>query len=283
MLFIIFEVSVMNKNILYILGLLILSQNVYADRCNHRGGGVPPGCPAKVVELPPKVETVKAPPEVLNAGGTDHPLTVLKHVDPPVIMKVPKPMPQEKEVTPPLLKVRIPHPVPHATPPFAQGTPPLLKVAVPHKVPHATPPLAPVTPPLLKAAVPHKVPHATPPLAQGTPPLLKAPPIVPHQAPHLVSSNAPIHIPAKSPNAIRSLHPSHHIVTTHSLSPIISGHYNQDATYTFEVVEPGIQNKEVKVFRSNDAEEMVYKDTIAMDKTGFSLTVIGIRSPNYNK
>jgi len=48
-----------------------------------------------------------------------------------------------------------------------------------------------------------------------------------------------------------------------------------------EVVEPGIQNREVELYRSNDAEELLYKDVIPMDKTGFHLTVVGIRPPDY--
>ena len=48
-----------------------------------------------------------------------------------------------------------------------------------------------------------------------------------------------------------------------------------------EVVEPGIQNRTVELYRSNDAEEVLYQDVIPMDKTGFHLTVIGIRPPNY--
>jgi len=48
-----------------------------------------------------------------------------------------------------------------------------------------------------------------------------------------------------------------------------------------EVVEPGIQNREVELYRSNDAEELLYKDVIPMDKTGFHLTVVGIMPPDY--
>ncbi|MEP5321596.1 hypothetical protein, partial [Marinobacter alexandrii] len=48
-----------------------------------------------------------------------------------------------------------------------------------------------------------------------------------------------------------------------------------------EVVEPGFQNRSVELYRSNDAEEVLYQDVIPMDKTGFHLTVIGIRPPDY--
>ncbi|WOJ92895.1 hypothetical protein R0135_14025 [Congregibacter variabilis] len=48
-----------------------------------------------------------------------------------------------------------------------------------------------------------------------------------------------------------------------------------------EIVEPGIQNKEVELYRSEDAEEALYSDIIPMDKTGFHLTVFGTRPPVY--
>ena len=53
------------------------------------------------------------------------------------------------------------------------------------------------------------------------------------------------------------------------------------ATYVSEVVEPGIMNQQVELYRSLDAEEVLYKDVIPMDKTGFHLTVIGTRAPVY--
>lgn len=49
-----------------------------------------------------------------------------------------------------------------------------------------------------------------------------------------------------------------------------------------EVVEPGIQNHRVELYRSNDAEEILYGDAIPMDKTGFHLKVFGTRPPNYH-
>jgi hypothetical protein len=73
---------------------------------------------------------------------------------------------------------------------------------------------------------------------------------------------------------------SHHILTGNPGGDVgslmISG-----AILTSEIVEPGIQNQRVELYRSNDAEEVLYGDVIPMDKTGFHLTVIGTRSPIY--
>jgi hypothetical protein len=79
--------------------------------------------------------------------------------------------------------------------------------------------------------------------------------------------------------------PSHHFVISNNQvkQPITSGRYTAQTTYNFNVIEPGIQNKEVAVYRSNDAREMLYKDTIIMDQTGFSLIDLGIRDPDYIK
>jgi hypothetical protein len=38
---------------------------------------------------------------------------------------------------------------------------------------------------------------------------------------------------------------------------------NQD-----EIIEPGIRNKEVEAYRTNDAKEVTYRDTIKQDKKG---------------
>ena len=48
-----------------------------------------------------------------------------------------------------------------------------------------------------------------------------------------------------------------------------------------QVIEPGIHNRRVELYRSNDAEEVLYKDVIPMDKTGFHLIVFGTRPPTY--
>ena len=54
------------------------------------------------------------------------------------------------------------------------------------------------------------------------------------------------------------------------------------ALWLEEVIEPGIQNRRVELYRSNDAKEVLYRDVIPMDKTGFHLTVFGVRAPSYD-
>jgi hypothetical protein len=53
------------------------------------------------------------------------------------------------------------------------------------------------------------------------------------------------------------------------------------SAYTFEFIEPGLQNRKVKVFRTNDAAEQVYRDTIPLDQGGFQIIVVGTRNPDY--
>lgn len=42
-----------------------------------------------------------------------------------------------------------------------------------------------------------------------------------------------------------------------------------------------LRSQPVALYRSDDAEEVLCKDVIPMDKTGFHLTVIGTRRPDY--
>ena len=51
--------------------------------------------------------------------------------------------------------------------------------------------------------------------------------------------------------------------------------------YKFEEIEPTINNTQVDVYRGKDASRMLYKDTLPMDKSGFHLTVLGIKEPTF--
>lgn len=79
--------------------------------------------------------------------------------------------------------------------------------------------------------------------------------------------------------------PTQHFITVneHLELPVTSGPHPQGIAYNLEVIEPGIQNKQVAVYRSNDARELPYKDAIKMDSTGFFLIDLGIRDPEYIK
>lgn len=54
-----------------------------------------------------------------------------------------------------------------------------------------------------------------------------------------------------------------------------------EPAYSLEFIEPGLQNRKVKVYRTNDAAEQVYKDTIPLDKGGFQIVIVGTRNPEY--
>ncbi len=51
--------------------------------------------------------------------------------------------------------------------------------------------------------------------------------------------------------------------------------------YGLEMIEPGIENHRVEVYRSGDAREATYHDNIPVDAGDFNLTVIGTRNPDY--
>jgi hypothetical protein len=63
--------------------------------------------------------------------------------------------------------------------------------------------------------------------------------------------------------------------------PVTSGAHPVDGIYSFEFIEPGLQHRKVKVYRTRDAAEEVYKDTIPLDQGGFQVIVIGTRNPAY--
>jgi hypothetical protein len=74
--------------------------------------------------------------------------------------------------------------------------------------------------------------------------------------------------------------PSHNLSTTHQ--PVdFSNLHNGSKTYIEEVVEPGIMNKDVEIYRSNDSEEAKFKDAIPMDDTGFHLIILGTKEPTF--
>jgi len=74
--------------------------------------------------------------------------------------------------------------------------------------------------------------------------------------------------------------PSHTISTTHK--PIdFSALHQGSRVYIEEVVEPGIMNKDVEIYRSNDSEEAKFKDAIPMDSTGFHLIILGTKEPTF--
>ena len=65
--------------------------------------------------------------------------------------------------------------------------------------------------------------------------------------------------------------------------PVTSGHHAKPAAeYNLQLIEPGIQNHKVEVYRSKDAQETVYNGTIPQDHGDFHLIVVGIRNPDYS-
>jgi hypothetical protein len=62
---------------------------------------------------------------------------------------------------------------------------------------------------------------------------------------------------------------------------VTSGVVAEPAAYTLEFIEPGLQSRKVKVYRTGDAAEQLYKDTIPLDQGGFQIIVVGTRNPDY--
>ena len=152
-------------------------------------------------------------------------------------------------------------PQPQVPQPQAIVVPP--QVLPPQKTPMAIPP----QPPQPQVPQPQAIvvpPQVLPP--QKTP--MAIPPQPPQQlSPHLAG------IPPASHHLV--IHPGH------SGQPVTSGDHQGPAKYSYEFIEPGIQNHKVEVYRSHDARQLIYKDTIPLDAGAYHLRVIGIRDPGY--
>jgi hypothetical protein len=142
-------------------------------------------------------------------------------------------------------------------------------------------------PPLPQApiATPVATPQPRPPAAVATP-MLEPP--LPQQRPVVVGSQpqAPVITfnPTQAPVIAPIANHTHVLVVESppSVRPVTSGrHVGSSATYSFEFIEPGLQSRTVEVYRTHDAAEEVYKDTIPLDEGGFQIIVVGMRNPDY--
>lgn len=143
-----------------------------------------------------------------------------------------------------------------------------------------TPPLVPQPTPQVTAQA-YLVPPQTGP-GSNTPAPLKGMK-VPHQT-HGKTVTGPQQQPPVNPPAQtgQGATATHWIVSAHPKATPTNTHAGAQQVHG-EVVEPGIQNREVTVYRSEDATQVVYNDVIPMDRTGFFLTVVGIREPHFQQ
>ena len=236
---------------------------------------------------------------------------------PPVKIKAPVPTPMQ---VPDQVPHPVPTPTPMAIPPRVPQ-PVNVPDQVPHQVPTPTPVAVPPRVPKpvnVPSQVPQQVPAPTPvAVPQRVPQLVIAPhpthvhvpsgPTAtqtgltgpagqtaslsgpkPVQVPH-TPHNKPVKpqvvsIPDKTTPMVPGSREPTGGATHHIVPAVIDGGQMAlaGALRVGEVVEPGIQNRSVELYRSEDAEELLYRDVIPMDKTGFHLTVIGIRPPSYH-
>jgi hypothetical protein len=170
--------------------------------------------------------------------------------------------------------------------PPAQQVPTPIAVVVPPQVlpPQQTPMLVPPKPPAQQIPVP--------PSGQKPPVVLTPQPQVPvitynpPQPPVLKAPEQQVTLLPSGGNILENPRPVHgNALLVHAperLGAVTSGRVAvAPSVYTFEFIEPGLQNRKVKVFRTNDAAEQVYKDTIPLDQGGFRIIVVGTRNPDY--
>ena len=168
--------------------------------------------------------------------------------------------------------------------PPVQGQPPAQQVAVPPGQPAkpvvvtAQPqmPTSTYNPPQPLATVQPTVSNQVQPLAQLPQPSVQ---LLGQGQPLTTSPQYPIQ-PQVQPQPYRP-----YALLTHApqaVRPVTSGRFDGSVSmYNLEFIEPGLQHRKVKVYRTNDAAEQIYKDMIPLDKGGFQIIVIGTRNPDY--
>jgi hypothetical protein len=156
---------------------------------------------------------------------------------------------------------------------------------VPTLTPQATPSQVPQTvarPMQVPQQVPTPTPQATP---SQVPQTVAQPAQVPTQAHGSVPQVAGVSTSTTGGGAVLAPGGAHrNALVVHAPDtprPVTSGALPADGIYSLEFIEPGLQRRTVKVYRTRDAAEMLYQDTIPLDRGGFQLIVIGTRNPSY--
>jgi len=221
---------------------------------------VPPQPPAQ--QTPILVPT-PTPPQVLPPQQTPH------LVPQPT---VPQPTPRQVPTPPPPIVQQTPHLVPQPTVP--QPTP--QQVPTPPRVlpPQQTPKL--VVPPGFTT----DQPLVRPIVVTGTQTTITGYALVPPQQQMTETQTASA--AGSAAQVPSSAHQNALLVhAPNTPQPVTSGAHPVDGIYSFEFIEPGLQHRKVKVYRTRDAAEALYKDTIPLDQGGFQVIVIGTRNPSY--
>jgi hypothetical protein len=216
---------------------------------------------------------LKAPPATGgNAQPVMHPNPIVQAVPTVNPAKLTAPT-ASKQATPTV------HIKPNATPGAVphNATPNANPMAVPGKVPTATPHAVP-------NATPNKTPHNAVPNATPNAPPGIVPNATPNPVPNATPSKTPHNaVPNAKPNAVpgvvptatpqgQSSIPTKVNTPTNTATP---GFFDRMKNYfrgdQKKIIEPGIQNKEVEAYRTDDAKEVKYKDTIIQDDKNVTL------------
>jgi hypothetical protein len=203
----------------------------------------------------------------------------------PTMLTAPQPMANQQTpqfITPPPMQVP-----PPKTPTILTAPQPMANQQTPQLI---TPPPMQAPPPKTPTMMVAPQPMAN----QQTPQFITPPPmqVPPPKTPQFSTQNVghkqknPTNqkpVAPLMPNITAQQRPTQQYLVQHSSTPAVplSAPGYRDAQYGLEMIEPGVENHRVEVYRSHDALEQVYKDTIPMDEGDFNLIVIGIRTPDY--
>ncbi|SED40441.1 hypothetical protein SAMN05421553_2596 [Pseudomonas anguilliseptica] len=178
---------------------------------------------------------------------------------------------------------QVPTPTPQAVPtatPYKVPQP----MSIPGQVPTPTPQAVPTATPY-KVPQPMNIPGQVP---TSTPTPQPVPTATKYMVPPIAHGGRPTLLIKPGSTATQKPPTQTNHVVTHQLQLVqplakvpLPTTGDAQAQYGLEMIEPGVQNHRVEVYRSHDALEQIHNDVIPMDEGDFHLTVIGTRKPDY--
>ena len=250
--------------------------------------------PQPIVAPPVQVNPIIAPP-LTGVGKVPSPQPI---VAPPVqVLMVPGQVVTGQAMVPPKPTIKVPLLAPVLTPP---QQPYLVPSPVGGgQVPNLVPQIVNVSPQAKPAIPPRQVYPNPQPIVVGFGPVpqpSQVPQPVPGQVPQPVPGQVPQPVPGQVPSQVQQVTQSPGQIpmptgTSGATHLVVNNHVAQ-----VPVVQPltdpdqgrggassAILDKRVELYKSNEAAQLAYREALPADRTGFHLTVVGIREPVFTQ
>jgi outer membrane protein OmpA-like peptidoglycan-associated protein len=227
----------------------------------------------------PQVNPIKAPP-ITGYSAIPTPQVTATQT-PPITGYSAIPTPQVTGVQTPPMTGYGAVPTPQVTGTQAPPTPQITGIQSPPLVGYGRIPNKPIinVPPKKPQAIPSAQPYLVP--SKKSVIAVKTPPVIAAQVPPKIVTNP--HAEQHRQPSAKVRQPATHWIVSAQPKSLDKSLQIAARSQQAKIVEPGINSRTVTLYRSEDATEKVYKDIIPMDKTGFFLTVVGIKEPHFSQ